>query len=147
MSVDIIAAVEDTFLHFLADNLTGTVVHPIRLDVNDPASGTFQMNCINVQFLNVELGADISNQQVVLDVMFDNEKDCRDAIQKTWNLLKTEYLTPITDYSDLSNPTLVGMNMIWQPKRITFKKIISDAYCHYSCVIPLGFYANQNISL
>jgi len=134
--------VRDSFLHFLNDNLPdGLTLHPLRRDPSNRAADALAMNAINISFLNLTAGNDtaLASQQVVIDVIADDENTVVDWVGEVFDLLRTTFYVPLYDYSNPSTPVATGTNLMWDRRRVTFKKITSEAYSHYSCQLSLKF--------
>lgn len=132
--------VRDTFLHFLADNLTGIEVHPVRKDPNDPSAELLKLNAVNVEFLGFDLAVDVSGQQVVIDVVNDDERTAVTWVSSLFTLLSAAYYTPKLDYNTPSSPVPTGTNIMWDRKKVRFRKVGNDNYSHFSCVLDLKFH-------
>lgn len=132
----------DSFLHFLADNLSssGISVHPIRRDSNNPGTEKLQANCINVQFLNVEPSVQVGNQLVAIDVIHEEELTALDWMETVWDLLSSTFYAPLYDYSDPANPAPLGTNIMWGRNRVRFKPMNSDFYTRYRCEMSLEYH-------
>ena len=132
----------DTFLHFIADNLGGGIsVHAKRCDPNDPAADQLQVNAVNIYFLDIELDQ-IAVETAVIDVINNDENTAVDWVTALWTILHAAYFTPLLDYTVPASPVPAGGNVIWDRKKIRFKRISKDDnYCHLSCVLPLRFTA------
>jgi hypothetical protein len=133
--------VKDTFLHFIADNLTAITVHPIRRDPNDPGADLLQSNAINIQFLDTSPQVSVSVQRVVVDVLNDDENTCSDWVDAIWTILSSAFYTPLYDYTVPSAPVAVGSNVFWNSTTTKFTRIVSTVYSHYSCVLDLQFHS------
>ncbi len=130
----------DSFLHFLAANLNTGVLHPVRVDPNDRATEPLKMNAVNVAFGNVTSGIGFTTQQAFIDVVYDSENDAVDAVDAVFDLLKDNYATPLYDYADPADPVALGSNLMWDRHRISFKRIATQAYSHWSCTLSTKFY-------
>jgi hypothetical protein len=128
----------DSFLKFLADNLVGIPLHPIRVEPNDPSSSALQVNALNVQFLDLSMGVHMSTQQVVLDILHDSENTAVEWAADVWDLLSAAFYTPQLDYSNPSSPVSVGNNVMWEPN-FRFRSVINGYYFHYSALLNLRF--------
>lgn len=131
--------IRDSFLHFLADNLTGITVHPLRFDKNDPGADGFQTNALNVQFLSTSL-RHVATQQVVLDVIQDDENTAVDWLDSMWTLLSSAFYTELYSYST-GSPVDQHRHIMWDAESVRFTRISNDNYVHYSCILPLEFSA------
>ena len=128
----------DSFLHFLADNLTGIEIHPRRFDPNDPSLTFLKEDAINVEFLGLSLG-DVASQQVVLDIIHTDELTAVDWMQTVWSLFKAAFYTPLLDYSS-GSPVSTGKLLYWG-RSVSFRRVYEDNYCRYSCTMNLRFQA------
>jgi hypothetical protein len=134
-------SVRHTFLHFLADNLVGISVHPVRRDASDPSTEILKINAVNVQFLGLDLDIAVSGQQAVIDVVNEDESTAVDWVSSVFALLSAAYYTPLLSYDDIQSPAPLGSNIMWDRHRVRFKKIaLSDNYSHFSCVLDLKFH-------
>lgn len=131
----------ETFLHFMADNLTGITVHPVRRDLNSPSGDLLQTNAVNIQFLSLNPDVWISTQHCSIDVLNDDENTCVDWVQAVWNILAAAFGTAMFDYSVPTAPVPTNTNVFWEKRRVNFKRIISEQYTHYSCLLPLKFHS------
>jgi len=131
--------VRDTFLKFLDDNLA-MPVKAIRNDPSDPGASVLQTNAINVHFLKLNLDS-VATQQVVIDVLNDDENLAVDWMESIWTLLRSAFYTPLYNYSTPSVPVAQNTNVMWDRTSVKFHPVVSDNYTHYSCVLPLKFYA------
>src|SRR5579859_3463203 len=124
----------DSFIHLLADNLpAGITVHVLRDDPNDANASRLQENSVNISFLNFTLGAGqyLSSVQAVIDVVNVDGNIAVDWVDAVWQIMKAAFFSPIYDYSTPSAPEAGTRNMLWDPKRIAFKKVSSSSYAHY----------------
>lgn len=131
----------ETFLHFVADNLIGIAVHPVRRDLNSPSGDLLQTNAVNLQFLNFKPDIAISTHHVSIDVLNDDENTCMDWLQALWTLLSSAFYTPMLDYTLPTSPVTTTSNVMWDCRRVVFKRIISEQYTHYTCLLPLRFHS------
>lgn len=131
--------VRDSFLHFLADNLTGVPIHPVRRDMNDPKSDKLQGNALNVQFSNTSFGVAQSTQVVNLDILNDNELVVVQWTEQLWRLLSSSFYTPLLDYTDPLNPVSTGTNIMWDRNGVRFSPIWDDYYYRYLCPLSLHY--------
>lgn len=138
------SAVKDTFLHFFSDNLgTSIPLHPIRRDPNDPSADLLQSNAVNVQFLDTSPQVSVSTQRVVVSVLNDDENTCSDWVDAVWTFLSAAFFTPMYDYTVPTAPVATGSNVMWDSSKTKFKRVISDTYAQYSCVLDLKYHANS----
>lgn len=134
--------IRDSFLHFLNDNLPADItLHPLRRDPNNRAADALSMNAVNVSFLNLTAGNEtvLGAQQVVIDVVGDDENIVVDWVGILFDLLRSSFYAPLYDYNNLATPAATGTNLMWDRRRITFKKITSESYSHYSALLSLKF--------
>lgn len=129
-------ALRDTFLHFLADNLSGTKIHPLRRDKNDASLSAPQVNAVNVQFIKDSLGVSVAQTTVSIDILNDDENNCLDTVQAVWNILATVGSIPKLDYSGQS-PVATGTSISWNTGNVQFRYVYSDFYYRYSCLLSL----------
>jgi hypothetical protein len=126
-------ALRDTWLHYLADNLTLTV-HPIRRDTS--STGPLQTNAVNVQYLKDDLAITGTKTTVSIDVLNDDEGLCLNMVQQVWHLLNVTGSIPKFDYTS-GSPVATGTNVSWDPTKIRFRSVFSDFYFRYSCLLAL----------
>lgn len=128
----------DTFLHFLADNLVGRLVHPIRLDLSDPSKALLAMNAINVSFEDMALDT-VSQQWAVIDIVGDDELSVIVWVKEVSDILRAAYMTPLLDYINPASPVSTGSNLTWDRRAVSFRRVHSGQYVHYTCSLPLRF--------
>jgi hypothetical protein len=140
--------VRDSFLHFLADNLqTVTVnniivpiiVHNVRRDLNVPASDQLSLDAINVKFLNTDYGMNVSSQTVSIDLCYNDELQAASVQTALFNLLRQAAYTPKLDYTNPTDPAVIGYQVFWEPG-IKFKPIHNMLYTHYHARLVLNTY-------
>jgi hypothetical protein len=132
--------IRDTFLHFIADNLSsGMTFQYIHRDPDDPDSELLKMNAVNISYQGLSLSFDTDKQFVVIDVVSDYEETAVTWIHSIVSLLRSAYYTPILDYTNPSSPTPVWGNVMWPKAPIIFRRINSDNYSHYTCELTLEF--------
>lgn len=129
-------ALRDTWLHYMADNLSGLTVNPVRRDSTQAGLDTLQTNAVNVQFIKDDLAITGSRATVSIDVLATDENDCLDMVQRVWHLLNVTGSIPKLDYSS-GTAVPLGTNISWDSTRISFRHVYSDFYYHYSCVLIL----------
>jgi hypothetical protein len=135
---------KDTFLHFLADNLTGITIHPVRNDPSDPKSGVPALNAISVTFMNVDPDTQLAAQHVAVDIIADTEAQADLILNACWLVLGASFSTPLLDYSNPAAPVPKGSNKLyWERDRVKFRRVLSDFYCHYTASIKLKFHADR----
>jgi hypothetical protein len=130
-----VRATRDTFLKFLADNLSETI-HPVRRDPDKPDSDLLQMGAVNVQFLNPDYSVHVSDQIVSIDVVHENELSALDMATNVWKLLSTRFYTPKYDYTVPSSPVALGDVIFWS-EPIRFRPVHSPKYFHLHCRLAL----------
>ena len=131
-------ATRDTFLHFLADNLSGITVHPIRKDTNRPDASKLAENAVNVQFLTQRHRVHIAELWVSIDVIHSEELTAVDWTQRVFDLLSSAFYTPKYDYTNPSSPQATGDNLYWQPEAVNFVPIDNDPhYMRFNCTMSL----------
>ena len=140
--------VRDSFLHFLADNLTPIIVnnvsvpilvHNVRRDVNSPANDNLLINALNIKFLNSDFSMNVSSLTVSIDVIYDDELQAAGVQHALFTLLSQAAYTPKLDYSNITNPVDVGYTVFWEPE-IKFKPISNMLYTHYHARFILNTY-------
>ena len=132
----------DSFLHFINDNLPdGVICHPLRRDPLNRTADALAMNAVNVSFLNVAggNGTAFCTQQAVIDVINDDENAAVDLVDTLFALLTATFYAPLSDYTVPTAPVATGKFLMWNRRRVTFKKVASEAYCHYTCLLLLQF--------
>lgn len=136
--------VTDTFLRYLADNLTfnsvSVPIHAIRCDSSDPSADSLKDKAINVQFLDIQFDT-LGYNQAVLDVIHSDENTARDWLTALWALLSATFMTPVMDYTNPTSPVVAGGNIFWDHNAVRFRRVANDNYCHYSCILPVRFSA------
>lgn len=131
-------ATRDTFLHFLADNLTGRTVWPIRKSSTDPAKSKLKENAVNVQFLTMTQHMHIAGTLVSIDILHQDELTAVDITQEVWQLLSSAFYTPNYDYTNPNSPVATGENIYWDNDSVVFKPIDnSPNYMHFNCTMEL----------
>lgn len=130
----------DTFLHFLADNLSGINVHGIRRDPNDPAAGLLQMEAVNVCFDRVDMGVVLSTIFGKIDVISASELSATDMMQEVWQLLSGRFYTPMLDYTNPTSPVDTGTTLMWKRGGVRFMPVENDSYYNFSCTLPIQFH-------
>lgn len=133
-------AVRDTFLHFLADNLSGVKVRGMWRDPNYPDAQALEQDVVNVQFLDDALDPILSTQKVSIQIVASSEFDAISWSESLWKLLSGTFYTPLYDYSDPKNPKPLGSNISWAVNSVRFKPIRDDYYFRYLCILPLNYH-------
>ena len=136
----------DTFLHYLADNLTGLTVNNVRFDSTRPSHNQLMQNSINIEFINDRLNVSSQNAlQLSLDAIYDDELKALDAVRQLWALLAKTEITPLLSYdSSLTSPTKLGPMLRWSSKAVKFNKLVSDLAFRYNSHIIL-FYSDPTM--
>lgn len=133
----------DTFLSYLAANLPGITIHPIRQDPDHPENQVIQMNSVNVEFLNSSFSVFVSKQYVAIDVAMDLERDALATATAVAALLQTNASIPKNHYTvdQATHETVVtpvGTSIWWNPNAVNFKDIQTDgAYFRFNCLLTL----------
>ena len=131
-------ATRDTFLHFIADNLTQYTVWAVRKSSTDPSRGKLKENAINVQFLTSRPHVHIASQLVSIDVIHAEELTAVDMTQAVWELLSSAFYTPKYDYTNPAAPTLTGQNIYWEKDSVIFRPIDNDPhFMRFNCTMEL----------
>lgn len=132
----------DTFIYYLYDNLTlpsGITIHPVRISENETYGAMYKNNSINIEFLGINMRRN-ATQQVSIDVLCDDELICEDVVYRLWNLLKLSFAFPLKDYTNPASPVIISHAFCHiDSNRIYFKKLPRSEYCHYNCILELGF--------
>ena len=141
-----ITTARDTFSHLLDDNIIAFAqpkppIHLLRNDPNDRSADALAMNAINIQYLNFSFGnaTVLASQQVVIDIINDDDNIAALWVSAVATLLSSAFFTPAMSYVDPTLPVATGYNLVWDSKRVTFKKVSNDNYAHYSCTLNLQF--------
>jgi hypothetical protein len=129
-------ALRDTWLHYLADNLPGVKVNPLRRSSTNEGLDTPQANAVNVQFLKDDLAITGTKTSVLIDILNDDENACLDMVQQVWHLLNVTGSIPKLDYTS-GSPTPLGNNISWDSTKIQFRYVYSAFYFRYSCLLAL----------
>jgi len=132
-------SIRDTFLHFLADNLT-MPVHNIRRDPTDPSADEIRANAVNVTFLVYNPTNAIGTQTVIVDVINDDELVATEWLQNVYDILSAAFMTPRLDYTDPTNPVSTSTNLYWSRDSVRFTPVSSDFYTRYSLMMPIHFH-------
>lgn len=132
--------VRDTFLHYLADNLPGLNVHPIRQDVNFPDSAFPELDAVNVTFRSLGGDGSIGKQAVVIDLVYQDERQLVAAYVLVRDVLRGSFYTPAFSYAVPASPVALGFNIAWG-RNISFTQVAFDGHsCRYSAQFSLTFY-------
>src|SRR5690349_20942054 len=94
----------DTFLRFLADNLTGITLHNVRFGTSNPADARYQVGAVNVKFLDTDPNPHIGQTTVEICVMNDDELTALDWVKQVYDILSSAYYTPKMDYTNPNSP-------------------------------------------
>jgi hypothetical protein len=127
----------DTFLRFLADNLTGVTVNAVRRDTSRPDGDKLVTNAVNVKFLNENFDVHVPELIAVIDVIHEDELTAEDMVRQVWEVLSARFFTEKYSYSNPSSPVRVAGNVCWDRDAIKFRPINSPFYAHYTCRLPL----------
>ena len=134
--------VRDSFLHFLADNLSTVTVHPCRRDKDADDTDKLEINALNVAFGDQQLESGVSSQVVILDLIHSNELADEDLVLTVFQLLNATYFCPIFDYTNPASPVNKNTNVYWQ-RPLRWRKVPNDFYVRYNCRLTLHFYLPQ----
>lgn len=128
----------DTFLHFLADNLGAIPVHNVRRDLSNPGADRYQMNSVNVKFLDVSPSVHIAETLVEIAVINDDELTALAWLKSVFDLLSSAYETPKMDYTVPASPVATGTMIYWDTN-LKFRYIANsnDFYFDYRCMLSL----------
>ncbi len=132
----------DTMTHFIHDNLPEYMpCHPVRRDPADRGADVLAINSVNLSFLNITTGNNttLCTQQLVIDVVHEDENTAVDWVDVVLSLLRAAYFTPMLDYTVSTAPADTDTNIMWDKRRLTFKRITSRFYTHYSLLLSLRF--------
>lgn len=129
-----------TFLHYLADNLSGLTVWNLRFDKANPQQNIPQVNAINVTFHNMGLmgPSQPQDQLVTVDVLYDTEAAAVEAAAAVSTLLFTAAYAPLLDYTQ-TPPTQVGNCQVWWALQMKFRNVHSDNVFHMSALMHLHY--------
>lgn len=128
-------ATRETLLQFLADNLPGIVVNPIRRDTTRPSGDVLMSNAINVKFVDADFDVQLADQFVVFDVINDDELACLDVCTQLWKLMTLRSYTPKFDYSS-GTPVATGDVIYWDTA-IKFRPVHNPLYFQYHATIKI----------
>lgn len=129
----------DSFLKYLVENLPGLSINYLRHDPNDQSAGLLKMNSLNVHVLDVEPTIQGSVIRVSLDAVYDSETTAWTNLGLIHDLFKKSYYTPMLDYTVPASPVDMDKNVYWDSQAVRFSRVVSDNYCHYSCVLALKY--------
>lgn len=129
-----------TFLHYLADNLSGYTVWNLRFDKANPEQNIPQVNAINVTFHNVGLVGPSQPQEqlVTVDVIYDTEAAAVEATAAVATLLFTAAFAQLLDYTQ-TPPVGVGNAKVWWALQLKFKPVHSDNVFRLSALMHLKY--------
>jgi hypothetical protein len=131
--------VHDTFLHFLADNLTGIKVRELMFDKDDMTSRIIQTNALNVEFTNFTTTVE-HTLTVVFDLAHNDTLTARDWEEQIVNLLHATAMTEVMDYrTDPANPKVVPQQRISWPAKLSFRPIVADTYYHSTATFRITY--------
>ena len=130
----------DTFLQYLADNLQGFTVHPVRQDPAHPEDSLVHMNALNVQFLNSYFSVVVSRQYVALDVCADDERTALRYAAAVASLLQLSASIPKNHTAaDGVTVTPTGGFIYWNPNAVNFKTVETGGTCvRLNCLLVLS---------
>ncbi len=129
----------DTFLRFLADNLSGIEIHPLRKSTTEVGTDTFKANALNVEFLGVYATyKSTATQDVILTVIHEDENTAAGWIQSIYNLLSSAFYAPMMDYTVPASPVAAKGNVSWESS-LTFRPIYNKSVARYECALGLDF--------
>lgn len=135
----------DTFLQYLADNLQGVTVHPVRQDPSHPEDSLVQMNALNVQYLNSYFSVIVSRQYVALDVCADDERTALRYAASVATLLQLSASIPKFHYEpdnfapDGVTATPTNGFLYWNPNAVNFKTVETGGTCvRLNCLLVLS---------
>ena len=128
----------DSFLHFLADNLTGITVHPMRASRSNASNDSLQVSALNVTFHDSTYSTNgPTSQFLTLDIVHEDELLALDMEEPLVNLLQLGGITQLEDYS-VSPPVQIGNKIIsWNPQSVKFRTVLAPNYFHRSSVLEL----------
>jgi len=126
----------DTFLHFLADNLAGITIHPIRFEKDVPDTSTLQVNAVNVNFLHPRLDVHVSSQLVSIDILHESELTAVDWAEQLARLMQKAAKTPKLNYTVPLSPVATGTDIYWDTE-VRFRPVVADYYFHLSATVLL----------
>lgn len=127
----------DSFLHLFIDNIVGVPVKNVRRDVNNPAAALYQVNALNIKFLDEMPGTNIGCTTVELAVINEDELTALDWVNKVYIILNAAYLMQKMDYTNPTTPVAVGQSQIWWDYKLSFKPVYSEMYYDYRCQLDL----------
>lgn len=129
----------DTFLSYLAANLPGLTVHPVRQDTGHPEDSLVHMNALNVQYLNSYFSVrHVSRQYVALDVCADDERTAIAQAAQVANLLQQSASIPKNHYGSDGSVTPTPSSIFWNPDALNFKTVETGGeYVRFQCLLVL----------
>lgn len=127
--------VRDTFLHFIADNLSAPV-HYMVYDPSDMSGSNYKANAVNIEYHNESPKVGIGQFVVCLDVIYDSELTALPVMKELFKLLTASGMAPLYDYSG-DAPVSQGCNIYWDVRKIQFKRLQTDNFFRRSCTLSL----------
>lgn len=138
MSSGNIRNLRDTFLHFLADNLTGATIHPVRASKDQPQYNSLQVGSINITFHDATYSVRAPTTQfLTMDILHDDELLALDLEESLIVLLQTGAQALLLDYSGTTPVQVSNSKVFWNVDTIKFRTVASVDYFHRSSVLEL----------
>lgn len=119
------------------DNLVGVPVHNVRRSTSNPAAAFYQVNALNIKFLDTMPGANICNTTVELAVINEAELTALSWVKKVYDILNAGYILKKMDYTIPTAPVPVGQSQVWWGYDLVFKSVYSESYFDYRCNLVL----------
>jgi hypothetical protein len=134
-----IRATRDTFLHYLADNLTSLTFNNMRVDKQNPKLNSMMLNAINIAFHNVDFSgpSDLSQTLVTVDVANDTELVAIDQAEQVSQLLFKAAFAPLMDYTVPSAPVQISNERVFWNLAMRFKPVHSENFFQMSALLHL----------
>jgi len=119
------------------DNIVGVPVHNVRRDLNNPSAALYQVNALNIKFLETMPGANIGNTTVELAVINEDELTALAWVKKVYDILNAAYVLKKMSYTNPAAPVPVGQSQVWWGYDLMFKSVYSESYYDYRCQMTL----------
>ena len=130
----------DTFLHYLADNISKYKIKNVRFDPAIPDSSRITSGAINVQFLSDNPQVQVGVMAVSIDCVADRELDVIDMADTVFKLLSLNSMCPQYDYTNPQNPVQLSGNIYWDANSLNFRPISDKLYCRYNSLLYLSYH-------
>lgn len=133
----------DSFIEYLAAELTPLPVIWVRQTANKENAGTLNVDALNVRILGFWEDGEIERGLVSLDLLGSDERTTLANLKLLRDVLIQKQFTPELDYSlfpDVPQPT--GRAVSWEAKTIRFLNVRTPSgarYVHYNATFPLVY--------